>query len=167
MMRDIGGAIPQVRLPWFKDNILPPLRPEFNIQALVNVLKANGAITKDGFWKKFYMAPAQSNLIENTVFRSFAQVAEAAGLAAATVLPTVRQTVVFKCNPDMILVSTLRNSGSKPDGYGLYTRHESYQEDGPLFWEVIVAPGEQKKNDAWDAVKDVGIRVNVVDFNSC
>ena len=108
------------------------------------------------------MAPAQSSVIENTVFRPFAKVAEAVGLAAANVLPTVRRSVVFKCNPDTIPVSTLRNNGSKPDGYGLYTRHESYQEDGAVFWEAIVAPGEKKKNDAWDAVNDVSTCVNVL-----
>ncbi|KAI0086025.1 hypothetical protein BDY19DRAFT_996211 [Irpex rosettiformis] len=149
----IGSSIPEAPVQWFKDNILPPLPAciRQGLPAILRSLKANGHINKNGRWAVFPVDPSQSSRIEDVVYGPFASVAAAIGEAAANKLPSYPQRVIFKCNPNLVPMSSFRNNRSRPDGYGVYTAHDSYQpqaDDSAIHWELVVAPGEKKKKES-------------------
>ena len=154
-MKNLGGAIPQVPLEWYKHQILPPLPAGLDIPALLDALRANGKIANGGYWSKFSELPSSSRETEDVVFKPFEEIAEAVGLAARSALPARTQRVEFRCSSNKVHLSTMRRNTSNLDGFGLYTGHYSYRVDGPVFWEAIVAPGEKKKESNWEVVNDV------------
>ncbi|KAI0345467.1 hypothetical protein BDW22DRAFT_877798 [Trametopsis cervina] len=142
-IKDVGPAICQVPLQWFKDKILPPLPSKFNLQDAIQSLKQNGAILNER-WAAFAESPSAQSAHEDKVFEPFATIAKNVGEAAKKQLSR-EPAVVFERNPDITPYSHLRSNISKPDGYGVYRRHRSFQSNSPICWEFIVAPGEKKQ----------------------
>ncbi|KAI0345493.1 hypothetical protein BDW22DRAFT_1352969 [Trametopsis cervina] len=142
-INDVGPAVCQVPLQWFKDKILPPLPSKFNLQDAIQSLKQNGTILNER-WAAFAESPSAQSAHEDKVFAPFATIAKNVGEAAKKQLSR-EPAVVFECNPDIAPYSHLRRNTSKPDGYGVYRRHRSFQSDSPICWEFIVAPGEKKQ----------------------
>ena len=157
VMDNLGGAISQVSLPWFMEYILPPLRQGLNINSLLQALRANGTITQHGRWSKLSEVPADSFQAEDAVFKPLEDIAAAVGQAAANTLPGIKQSVVFRCNPNMVSISSLRDNTSKPDGFGLYTDHYGYQPDKPVHWTfpfksyrtIVPATVERQPSEIW------------------
>ena len=150
-MCDIRGSIPEVPLSWFQENILPPLPEQLQgdgLLAVLNKMKKEKLITSNGYWKKFTAKPSsQSAKHEREVYQPFETLADDIAQAARGITK-LRPTVVFKCNPDMCPESGERETSSKPDGYGLFTRHESYEvfaQNRRVYWQFVVAAGEKKK----------------------
>ncbi|KAI0345494.1 hypothetical protein BDW22DRAFT_1417900 [Trametopsis cervina] len=140
---DVGPAIHEVPLQWFKDHFLPPLPPEFELRDAIAALKENKTI-KDDIWDAFSEPPSARGAHEDKVLAPFATIVKVVDEEAGK-HSSGEPAVVFECNPNRIPVSAFRKSTSKPDGYGVYLRHDNYTADGPIFWEFIVAPGEKKR----------------------
>ncbi|KAI0701055.1 hypothetical protein BC835DRAFT_295958 [Cytidiella melzeri] len=167
-MNDVGTAIPQVQMRWFKKNILPPLPSGLKLSAVFKELKASGHITSEGVWRDLGTSPAKLTPTEDVVFAPFADIAAAIGEAAAEVTKdkSLRQDVVFKCNPTITPLSNNRNNSSKPDGYGIYTKHDNFRpskhstfDSDSVFWEFIVAPGEKKKRERLQVINDIIVKI--------
>ncbi|KAI0085147.1 hypothetical protein BDY19DRAFT_1059765 [Irpex rosettiformis] len=160
IVQDVGPAVPQVPVQWFKDYLLPHLPVNLDLHAVVDHLKQHHAITGFGTWKKSSTAPVDSARTNDDadVFASLETIAFEIRKAAQAVLPTLEeQTVVFqyKSNCFSSSSSLRRNSASRPDGYGLYTKHPAYKKNAErVFWECIVAPCEIKKTRNIDGVND-------------
>ena len=158
VVEDVGPAVPQVTVQWFMDNIMPRLRPNLDISAVIQKLKDNKTIlSKSGTWADFPTAPAECLEHEDDVFDSLETVAAAIGKAARAVWSTKRKpAVVFKCRPRDTPVSKRRINSSRPDGYGLYIKHRSNHGNRKrVFWETIVSPWEAKKKERIEDINDV------------
>ncbi|KAI0085142.1 hypothetical protein BDY19DRAFT_1022001 [Irpex rosettiformis] len=156
VVQDVGSAVPQVPIQWFKDYLLPPLPPNLDLHAVVKHLKDHHQITTSGTWKDFTTTPFESMKVEDVVFAPLETIAGEIGKAAKVVLSTLPEpTVEFQCRPASTPKSLRRNNASRPDGYGLYVRHPSYQKHvGRVFWENIVAPWEVKKKNRVEDIND-------------
>lgn len=134
----------------------PPESPESQDQG--------SRVQKSQVWSKFSTKPSlQTGLDkgEDNVFKSFQGLAFEIGQAAEAVLSSgdAQQLVEFRCNPSMSLMSTLRDNQSRPDSYGVYKKHPSFENrktSQKVYWELVVAPGEfKKKKDDMNARNDV------------
>jgi hypothetical protein len=164
VMSDAGDAVPQVPLEWFKQYILPPLPTELDLGKIMKRLRRAGVVTGSG-WRYFPKEPHDSkDKVEDVVFAPFEDIARSVGDAAehcfARSCP--EPTVKFRCNPRCTPLSSNRQNSSKPDGYGLYTSHVNYratEDSRDVFWELIVAPGEVKKNARLEDINDVSFNM--------
>ena len=126
VVADVGSVVPQVTIQWFMDNIMPRLRSDLNVSAVVQKLEDNKTIV-DGTWTGFSTVPAERfGEHEDDVFNSLETVAAAIDEAARSVSSKpLKPTVVFKCRPRDTPVSKRRDNSSQPDGYGVYVDHRS------------------------------------------
>ena len=156
VVEDVGPAVPQVTLQWFMDNIMPRLPPNLNIPAVIQELKNKNKIAS-GKWVDFSTAPADRLEHEDDVFDALKTVADAIAEAAKSVSHKPPEpTVAFECRPRDTPVSLRRHNKSRPDGYGLYVKHPSYNADKKsVFWETIVVPWEVKKKERVKDINDV------------
>lgn len=170
VMSDVGDAVTQVPLDWFKQHILPPLPATLNFGKVMKKLRDDSVISGE-LWRDFPEAPTGSDKVEDVVFASLEGLARSVGDAARPCFSRRHQqpTVEFQCNPRRTPLSTNRQNSSKPDGYGLYTEHFNYRttELGghrPVYWEFIVAPGEVKKHSRLEDINDVSPWICFIDM---
>ncbi|KAI0769548.1 hypothetical protein BC629DRAFT_791096 [Irpex lacteus] len=144
LLSDIGPAVPQVTIQWFKDSIMPPLPAGLDMPAVIKRLKAEKCITPDGVLAQFTTVPANARDHEDDVFKPLTSLAANMGNIAEEFLGE-KPTVLFQCNPTRAPESRRKNS-TRPDGYGRYTAHPCHKKSNrQVFWAEIVAPGEFKK----------------------
>ena len=163
VVADVGSVVPQVTIQWFMDNIMPRLRPDLDISAVVQKLKDNKTIVS-GTWADFPTAPADCLEHEDDVFDSLETVAAAIRNAATAVCSRkLKPAVVFKCRPRDMPVSKRRENTSRPDGYGLYVKHRSNHGNRKrVFWETIVSPWEVKKRERVEDINDVSTDMTLI-----
>lgn len=144
LLSDIGPAVPQVAIQWFKDSIMPPLPAGLDMPAVIKRLKAEKCITPEGVLAQFTTVPANARDHEDDVFKPLTSLAANMGNIAEEFLGE-KPTVLFQCNPTRAPESRRKNS-TRPDGYGRYTAHPCHKKSNrQVFWAEIVAPGEFKK----------------------
>lgn len=161
-VKDTGEVIRQVSLEYFQTNLLPPLRKEIKLGAVLKSLKASKAITNNR-WTVFPVDPVYSAERENPTFLPFEELATHVATAAKGMLPSKVQElehVIFRCNPDATPTLSLRNNTSKPDCYGLHTKHPRNKilrgkPRTKVHWETIAITGENKLCERPDDITDV------------
>ncbi len=143
VVSDVGSAVPQVGLQWFKDNILPSLPVGLDLLPIIKELEGREIITSEGVLAMFETTPANAKAHEDNVFKPWESIAAQIGLAAKARL-NAEPKVVFQYNPHRVSTSLRRNDKTRPDGYSIYKDHFCYREMRAS-WEQIVVPGEFKK----------------------
>ncbi|KAI0916615.1 hypothetical protein AcW1_010385 [Taiwanofungus camphoratus] len=152
VIQELGESIFEVSVQFFLDNIFPPLRPEFDLDRVIQTLKDQNDILQSGRWRSFPVNPAASWSNENVTFKPLEdmvrQIAMAGGLGGNGRL------LDFENNPNHTPKSELRDSTSRPDGY-LILRDK---QDG-VHWTDIALCAEYKKgksiNDRNDNVRKI------------
>lgn len=180
VMRDIGDVIPLVSIEYFQSALLPPLREAFFLDDIVDRLAQDGHIEArvvsgkaERRWKYFPDDPAKLRELENVVFKDFATLASAVSKTgedilkqwsdkqparADRILPDVRPTALFQCNPDIAPLSTQRESTSRPDSFARlnpFTPVARHSITKKIAWDDIVVAGEFKKEHTVKAINDV------------
>ncbi|KAI0924108.1 hypothetical protein AcV5_010537 [Taiwanofungus camphoratus] len=147
VIQELGESIFEVSVQFFLDNIFPPLRPEFDLDRVIQTLKDQNDILQSGRWRSFPVNPAASWSNENVTFKPLEdmvrQIAMAGGLGGNGRL------LDFENNPNHTPKSELRDSTSRPDGY-LILRDK---QDG-VHWTDIALCAEYKKRKSIDDRND-------------
>ncbi|KAI0946809.1 hypothetical protein AcW1_010386 [Taiwanofungus camphoratus] len=147
VIRELGESIFEISVQFFLDNILPPLRLEFDLDRVIQTLKDQNDILQSGRWRSFPVNPAASWSNENVTFKPLEdmvrQIAMAGGLGGNGRL------LDFENNPNHTPKSELRDSTSRPDGY-LILRDK---QDG-VHWTDIALCAEYKKRKSIDDRND-------------
>ncbi|KAI0924857.1 hypothetical protein AcV7_007226 [Taiwanofungus camphoratus] len=147
VIQELGESIFEVSVQFFLDNIFPPLRPEFDLDRVIQTLKDQNNISQSGRWRSFPVNPAASWSNENVTFKPLEdmvrQIAMAGGLGGNGRL------LDFENNPNHTPKSELRDSTSRPDGYLIL--HD--KQDG-VHWTDIALCAEYKKRKSIDDRND-------------
>ena len=119
IIRDLGSSVPRGSLDYFK-KILPPLRPEFEIDKISSHLIKNGDLVREKglyVWKEFKKAPTATTLEKEffndplvNVFRAIRDAAlETSNIKVAPTLDLVTDGDVVP--------GSVKSNSAKPDGY--------------------------------------------------
>ena len=119
IIKDLGGSVPRGSLDYFKE-ILPPIRPEFDINKISSHLIRNGDLVQEGginVWKEFRMATAATMTEEKFFNKPLVNIFNAIRDAALkTSNIDMASTVDMVTDGNNAPWSVKRNS-SRPDGY--------------------------------------------------
>ncbi|KAI0085288.1 hypothetical protein BDY19DRAFT_909100 [Irpex rosettiformis] len=165
-MQDTKFSVPLLPLSYFKENLLPPLHDQLDVDVVCDKLWEADAIrtfvinvgkeeVETDRWVLFKDYPSKTlDFKEDRVFQPFAQLADKVAKQALALLyeckvdPEPEQMVKFLCNPTMAPESTNRHNAAKPDSYGvLVERSVDTGDEKAPHWDDVVVPGEFKKRD--------------------
>jgi hypothetical protein len=122
VLEDLGPDIPQITVQAFMDFLAPP-QPEFDLEAMMETLKARGILTTSGRWRAFNTEPKNQTGGEDATFKPmediFNGVVDAVIANSNSKLTADNCSVDFLQNPYMTPMSTVMHNVTKPDGYML------------------------------------------------
>ena len=152
LMRTLPEGLPEVDLPWFLSNLLPPVLSK-GVEKTITDLTAHHHIA-NGRWKWFREEPSKSRKVEDKVFADIEVLASKVVEAGKRAMPGKVATTELMCRPRFTEKSESQNGGYKSDavqmllettGAGKKKDTEYYSVDAAINYEF-------KKS---DAVKDV------------
>ena len=156
MLDNLQENVPLVAWSYFAETLLPPLHPNIDMDAFMQNLEDDAAITRHSGelrWTVFAEgAPSKQKPDEDTVFKVLEKVLQATRAASDM---CSRMSTQLKCKPTIVPISETRDNNAKPDGYFLLNDPESSIKDGKPQWRDIVVPAEFKKNETPDSANAV------------
>ncbi|THG92913.1 hypothetical protein EW026_g8162 [Hermanssonia centrifuga] len=140
---EAGRSVRLVTVDYFLKAVAPRLRPEINVDVVLQKLRDHGDIVGDR-WAHFLSDPGESHEHENVTFKPLEKLIQT--IVDATKCGSVLPTLKLVNNPYACPESSLRNNSSRPDSYAILTLDRSGSQDRPL-WIDIGGTGEYKKGD--------------------
>ena len=147
LMNDLGVAIPEVPLQFFKDNVFPRLPAAVDTTKIVSALQKAGHITQNGLWKAFGKSPS-SFTDEPATFNRLgdvvAAIIECSGLGVDTL------TVDYVSRPHTAPLCDYVKKDNRPDAFMVFRTETRDATVGRrhVYWREICCPAEFKlKND--------------------
>jgi hypothetical protein len=156
---DLGSHIPQITRQDFMDFLAPP-QPEFDIQATMEILKADpaGILTASGRWKAFDTEPKDQPGREDAIFKPmpyiFSKIVEAIIANSDSKLTASDCSVDFLQNPTMAPMSSDRHNATRPDGYLLV---KDRLQERTVSWADVLLSCEYKREEGDEELDDVSI----------
>ena len=147
VFQELGRRIPRGSLDYFL-SIIPPLRPEFDIERITEYLVQSGDLVQWGdalVWNEFKeISVARENVIYNkplvNIFRAILEAAEKTSLVEPSPVPTLSLITDGNSVP-----WSARGSNLRPDGY-LVLRETKENKLEKVLWYNIAACLEFKKD---------------------
>ncbi|KAI0954296.1 hypothetical protein AcV7_007565 [Taiwanofungus camphoratus] len=138
VIQELGESIFEVSVQFFLDNIFPPLRPEFDLDGVIQTLKDQNNISQSGRWRSFPVNPSALLSNENVTFKPLEDIVRQIAMAGG--LGGNGRLLDFEINPNRTPKSEFRDSTSRPDGYLILCD----KQDG-VHWTDIALCAEYKK----------------------
>jgi hypothetical protein len=155
VLEELGPEVPQVTLDTFMDFLAPP-KPDFDIEATMDLLNSRGVFSPSGRWKEFTKEPKDQSGGEDKVFKPMTHIFDSV-VDAIISTPNSRLTadnclIDFLQNPTIAPTSSERRNTAKPDGYFLL---KDRSDKNTISWADVVLSCEYKLKGRREDLDDV------------